>query len=193
MRDTVSRRSVVGALGVGVLLAAFAEVELTAGKQEEMAGLLPAKANGTHPFRAGSKIARWTIKSVRPIQDGALSVLVTDNTGHEFTLDVLARDLNPLAPRAPAETEGLAIYVRNGGNGWLPTAEEQGLAAMTLAHFLSTNGRGSHIPGLLSMSERLATLPQLTADGSKGPAPVTEESVEALSFEHNPSNATLVV
>jgi hypothetical protein len=152
-------------LGVGVLLAAVAEVQISALVGEETAGLTP-RANGTHPFKVGSKIARWTIKSVRPVQQGALSVLVVDAEGHEFTLDVLARDLNPLAPRAPAEADGVAIYVRNGGNGWLPTVEEQGLAAMTLATYLSAKGHGS-IPGLLTMSERLATIPHLTADGSK--------------------------
>ena len=178
MRDRVSRRSVVGVLGVGVLLAALAEVEISADQREAAAGLDPARANGMHPFKVGSKIARWTIKSVRPIKDGALSVLVLDNKGREFTLDVLSRDLNPLAPRAPAETDGLAIYVQNGGNGWLPTAQEQGLASMTLAHFLQSKGQGAHIPGLLSMSERLSTVPTLTADGSfSDPTPAEAAAV----------------
>ena len=52
-------------------------------------------------------------------------------------------------------TEGLAIYVSNGGDGWLPTEEEQGLAAMTLAHVLSTSGRGGAIDALLTQADRV--------------------------------------
>ena len=44
----------------------------------------------------------------------------------------------------------------NGGDGWLPTKEEQGLAAMTLAQVLESNGKGARVAGLLTHSERVS-------------------------------------
>jgi hypothetical protein len=107
------------------------------------------------PVQTGARFGRWTVSAVHPIEDGALHVDVRDAEQHEFVLEVLARDPSPLAPRAPAVTEGLSIYVRNGGDGWHPTAEEQGLAAMTLADMLTAKGRGGAIAGLLSHTDRV--------------------------------------
>jgi hypothetical protein len=106
-------------------------------------------------LQAGSKFGRWTIDAVHPVENGGLRIDVHGDDGHRFTLEVLARDASPLAVRPPAHTEALAIYVCNGGDGWLPTAEEQGLAAMTLASALSLHGQGGPIAGLLTHAERV--------------------------------------
>jgi hypothetical protein len=50
----------------------------------------------------------------------------------------------------------LAVFVPNGGNGWMPTVEEQGLAAMTLAALLEKHGQTGPIEGLLTFAERVA-------------------------------------
>jgi hypothetical protein len=113
-------------------------------------------AEGSLQLRVGQRFGRWTVSAVHPLYDGALHVDVKGEDEHQFVLEILARDLSPLAPRPPAVTDGLAIFVRNGGDGWLPTAEEQGLAAMTLAHALSTSAQGGPVAGLLTYSERFA-------------------------------------
>jgi len=110
---------------------------------------------GSMPVEVGARFGRWTVSAVHPIADGTLPIGVRDADQHELVLEVLARDSSLLAPKPPAATEGLAIFVRNGGDGWLPTAEEQGLAAMGLADLLTTSGRGGAIAGLLTHGDRL--------------------------------------
>ncbi|MFT3769697.1 MAG: hypothetical protein QM820_30030 [Minicystis sp.] len=107
-------------------------------------------------LQVGQRFGRWTVTAVRPVGDGALHVAVKGVEEREFELELLSRDPSPLAPTPPATTEGLAIFVRNGGDGWLPTAEEQGLAAMTLADLLTKTGHGGAVEGLLTYSERFA-------------------------------------
>ncbi|APR79798.1 Hypothetical protein A7982_05145 [Minicystis rosea] len=107
-------------------------------------------------LQVGQRFARWTVAAVHPVRDGALHIEVKGADDHAFVLELLAPDASALAPRPPAATEGLAIFVRNGGDGWLPTAEEQGLAAMTLADLLSKSGQGGPVAGLLTYSERFA-------------------------------------
>src|SRR5258706_8060676 len=124
MSGTISRRSAVGLLGAGGLAGALVD---------PMGSAAEGAPTDGGPLQAGSKFGRWTIDAVHPVQNGALCIDVHGDDGHRFTLEVMARDASPLAGRPPAFTEALAIYVCNGGDGWLPTAEEQGLAAMTLA------------------------------------------------------------
>jgi hypothetical protein len=45
--------------------------------------------------------------------------------------------------------------VCNGGDGWHPTIEEQGLAAMTLASLLEKHGQTGPIEGLLTHADRV--------------------------------------
>jgi hypothetical protein len=108
------------------------------------------------PLKVGSRFARWTVAAIHPVEHGALTVAVRTDDGHEFSLEVLARDPSPLAPRAPANVGELAIHVCNSGDGWLQTMEEQGLAAMTLAQILETNGKGAPVEGLLTHADRMA-------------------------------------
>src|SRR5262245_45406005 len=122
MPSKITRRSLVGLVGASGL----AGVVAARGRGE--AAQAPAIA-ASFPLEVGMRFGRWTVSAVHPIEDGVLRVGVRDSEQREFVLEVLARDPSPLAPQPPAVTEGLAIYVRNGGDGWLPTEEEQGLAA----------------------------------------------------------------
>jgi hypothetical protein len=153
MPNSISRRSTLGLLGAGALAGALlARVENTA----EAAGTVVGAQELLSPLKVGSAFARWTVAAIHPLADGAIIMTVRAQDGHEFNLEVLARDASPFAQRPPAETGELAIYVCNGGDGWLPTQEEQGLAAMTLAQMLESNGKGARVPGLMTHSERVS-------------------------------------
>jgi len=115
-----------------------------------------ASVEGGPALQVGQRFGRWTITAVNPVRDGALHVGVAGAEGRPFVLEILARDPSPLAPTPPATTEGLAIFVQNGGDGGHPTEEEEGLAAMTLAHALASSGQGAALPGLLTYVERFA-------------------------------------
>ncbi len=151
MRDGISRRSALG-LSAGVLAGAM----ITGGKPSADAAASIAPEALLAPLAVGSRFARWTVAAIHPIELGALNVLIRAQDGHEFLLEVLARDTSALALRPPAEVGALSIYVSNAGNGWMPTAEEQGLAAMTLAQILEANGKGAPVAGLLTHAERSA-------------------------------------
>jgi hypothetical protein len=145
MPGTISRRSAIGLLGAGGLAGAL----VSGGSGEE------AAASAPELLREGAVFGRWSIARVHSIARGALRVDVRERDGKVFALEILARDTSPIVAQPPALTKELAIYVCNGGDGSLPTVEEQGLAAMTLAHVLETRGQGGHIEGLLTHADRL--------------------------------------
>src|SRR5262245_51381711 len=153
MPSSISRRSAVGALGVGVLAGTL--IQRGDDQAVETVATVGA-ADALGPIQVGTRFARWTVVAVDPIVDGALALTVAGEDGHQFRLELLARDASPLAPRPPAETDHLAIYVSNGGDGWLPTMEEQGLAAMTLADVLRLRGIDAPIDGLLTHAAHVA-------------------------------------
>ena len=154
MLDGISRRTALG-LGAGVLAGA---IITGAVKTSNVLGTsVPTTPEALlTPLKVGSRFARWTVAAIHPIEHGALTVAVRADDGHEFSLEVLARDSSPLAPRPPANVGDLSIYVCNSGDGWLPTAEEQGLAAMTLAQILEASGKGGPVDGLLTHADRTA-------------------------------------
>ena len=147
MPGTISRRNVVGMLGaVGAAGALGVEA--------------PAFARGAalvDPIAVGARFGRWKVVAIHEVEEGALRVDVSGEDGHVFVIEILARDPSPLAPQPPAATEGLALYVRNGGDGWSPTVEEQGLAAMALAQVLASQGKGAAVSGLLTHGERVVS------------------------------------
>jgi hypothetical protein len=105
-------------------------------------------------LRPGARFGRWAVETVHPVVRGALQVDVRDREGQSFSLEIMARDAASPA-RPPAEAGELAIHVCNGGNGWSPTAEEQGLAAMGLAQLLELHGQTGPVAGLLKHGERV--------------------------------------
>jgi hypothetical protein len=149
MPSRITRRSAIGFLGVGGLAGALSELPAS------RPATAPTAAAGSMPeaLRAGTRFGRWEIATVHPVVRGALRVDVHGRDGHAFALEILARDPSPARP--PAEVGELAIYVTNGGDGWLPTVEEQGLAAMGLARLLETRGQTGAIDGLLTHGERV--------------------------------------
>lgn len=150
MAGTISRRSAVGVMAAGGLAGVLAH-------RLESAGTPATSDAATALLQVGTRFGRWTVTAVHPIVDGALRIGCKGADEREFALEVLARDPSPLAPSPPATTDGLAIYVSNGGDGWLPTEEEQGLAAMTLAHLLTTHGKGGAIDALLTQADRVVS------------------------------------
>jgi hypothetical protein len=165
MFSILSRRTIMGAMGVGTFALAAGSV----GRSPSAAG---AAATGGAPV-IPQKLARWTVLGASAIAGGAIEVRMVGADGAPFTLQVLARDASGLTARPVAETDELAIYVANNGNGWSATNEEHGLAALTLASYLAAQNADGR--GLLSLSERLATIPALTADGSAAGAPAGEQ------------------
>jgi hypothetical protein len=157
MLGRITRRAAMGVLGAGGLAGSLvgrgtpllpADAPANAGDTPAPSGAFPA---ALHP---GARFGRWSIARIHPVEHGALRVDVREANGHEFALEILARDPAPTS-RPPAEVGALAFYVCNGGDGWLPTVEEQGLAAMTLAALLEKHGQTGAIPGLLTHQERV--------------------------------------
>src|SRR4051812_22077820 len=100
MPNSISRRSTLGLLGAGALAGALlARVENTAEAAEVAVGADELLA----PLQVGSAFARWTVAAIHPLADGAIVMTVRAQDGHEFNLEVLARDSSPLAQRPPAE------------------------------------------------------------------------------------------
>lgn len=118
------------------------------------------------PLSAGSKLARWTLVAVQPLQRGALTVIVRGEAEHTFAIEILARDHGPLGIKPPAETKHFAVHVRNGGDGWQPTVEDQGLAAMTLAQIVARNEDKVDGAGFLTHAERYARHAELRSPQS---------------------------
>ena len=85
-----------------------------------------------------------------------MTIAVSGAERRAFQLEIMARDASPLAPRAPGETSRFAIYVRNGGDGFAPTNEEQGLAAMALAEIVKRNEASASAEGFLTHEGRFA-------------------------------------
>jgi hypothetical protein len=153
-KPNVSRRLFVGMLGSSVLAApalrdAAASPSPAAGAAEQL----------LHPLRPGSRLARWTLVSIEPFARGALGLVLEAERDHLFRLEILARDRSPIGARPRAETEHFAIFVENGGDGWSPTIEEQGIAAMAVATLIRRNEAPRLSASFLTHSERIARHP----------------------------------
>ncbi len=146
----MSRRWFVGAVGTAVIAApALGQAAAVAPETRAAEELLS-------PLRPGALLVRWTVVAIEPPTRGAVGVVLKDMEGHVFRIEILARDRGALAARPPAETEHFAVFVENGGDGWSPTIEEQGIAAMAVAQLLRRNEAASLAAGFLTHSERIA-------------------------------------
>jgi hypothetical protein len=151
---TVSRRMVVGLLGSGVVLAP-AVTQALGSVTTDTASVHPASVL-LAPLQKGERVAGFLVASISPLEEGAVTAVLRDDSGRAFKLEILARDASPLAPRPPAETSRFAVYVQNGGDGWVPTVEEQGLAAMALAKIVASNEATVDAQAFLTHAERFA-------------------------------------
>jgi hypothetical protein len=163
---------VVGLVGGGVLAAPIVAHAASAPSNNDDVenGSLAASATAAggdarallHPLVPGDKIGRWTFVHTDSLKDGALAVALRSEEApdHVFYLEVMAKDGSAHAAAPPAETRQFAVFVRNGGDGWLPTEEDQGLAAMTLSALIERNERSGDAMGLRTHAARLAKTPE---------------------------------
>ncbi len=171
----VSRRTVALALAGGVVGAKLASNVLVSGSPPassgaEISSTDPTGAEGAHaavgalplerrllsPLAEGSKLLGWEVVAIEPLALGAVKVQLRGEDGVAFSVEVLARDGSPLALAPPGRTEKFAVYVNNGGDGRMPTAEEQGLAAMALAQVVAHNEANVPAEGFLTHGARLS-------------------------------------
>jgi hypothetical protein len=154
-KDEVSRRFVVGALGVGAAAAAVGvaerfEVAKTAADAvppEERDDSTSASSSESlaqvslllAPLTVGARLGRWTVQELIPIKDGAISVVLQDTGQQRFQLDVCARDDAADARHAPGRSEHFEVFLANQGDGETSTHEDHGLAAMALADLIRGN------------------------------------------------------
>lgn len=157
---SISRRRVVGLLGGSVALAPAIAKAFTARAEPLSSGLSADGAADRSallaPLCEGSRLRGWNVTSISPLVGGAVTVALASDDGHAFHLEVLARDGSPLASKPPAQTARFAVFVRNEGDGWVPTVEEQGLAAMALGAIVQRNEGSADASGFLTHAERLA-------------------------------------
>jgi hypothetical protein len=153
MKDSrVSRRFVVGALGVGAVGAAGASV-LAAGSPSAGSRARADVAALLEPLGPGTELGPWRVERVHPAEEGALSVVLSDANGGRFQLDVCRRDGEA---RGPARTDLYDVFLANEGDGATRTHESHGLAAMALAEVIRANEHRVEAAGLTTLRERVA-------------------------------------
>lgn len=174
--DEVSRRFVVGALGIGAATvaagAAIGTKRLSAEAVEPSAAPgapAPAPAGAAPepealeankliaPLGPGDRLSRWTIQQVLPVQGGAASVVLQDDKGQQFQLDVCARDEAQSAPVGPGHSELFQVFLANSGDGSTATFEDHGLAAMALAEVIRANEQHVDRSLFSTQAHRVAT------------------------------------
>jgi hypothetical protein len=156
--STVSRRTLALGLAGGVASVSLASVVSTAtdGSAEEATSSPFEERRLLAPLVPGARLISWEIVAIEPLAQGAVRVALRGESGATFSVEVLARDASPLAPKPPAQTDKFALYVSNGGDGRTPTAEEQGLAAMALAQIVASNEAAVSNEGFLTHGGRIA-------------------------------------
>lgn len=103
-------------------------------------------------LQPGAELSSGRVVAIHPVQYGAIPVVLETDGGARFQVDVMARDPEV---SAPAQTDTLALYVVNAGDGATATDEAQGLSAMALAQALrERNVDETRLPELLTMSQR---------------------------------------
>lgn len=122
--------------------------------------LSPELRNFLGPVTAGSQLGRWTVVALHPIRNGALPVTLSDASGETFQVDVLRRDIASDGVNGIATTQGLSVFLLNGGDGSVSTHEEWGLGAMSLAAALRERELEAQTPALLTWRERAARFPR---------------------------------
>jgi hypothetical protein len=179
---SVSRRVAIGTLaggGATALLVASMDSPVSTGSPDE-GGALAAPAETVRerhllsPLAQGSRLLSWEVEAIEPLAMGAVRVRLHGENGVAFGVEVLAREASPIAARPPAETARFALYVNNGGDGRMPTVEDQGLAAMALAQIVARNEAHVSTEGFLTHGERIAEHPVALlrhVDGAGLPGP----------------------
>jgi hypothetical protein len=163
----VSRRWVVGVLGASALASPLRALA-SGSAREARPPRGPSRARLLHPLVPGARLARWVVAAIEPLHRGAVRVVLhaQGDDRKRFHLEILARDPSPIAARPPAETRSFAVFVCNGGDGFVPTVEDQGLAAMALGALIARNEGPGDADGFLTHAARIASHPDaLLASG----------------------------
>lgn len=100
----------------------------------------------------GLRVANYRVTS-ETTRLGAVILEVANDEADRFTVLVCAKGG---AQRGVAETEQLALFVRNDGSGEAPTHELHGRIVMALADLLRPHDASYAARGLLTLSERVA-------------------------------------
>lgn len=175
-RSEVSRRTVVGVIGVGAVTAAAGAATGVLAKPARSSlarspiGGTPRSSTGASPandpalsltdalvapLKAGDKLDRWTVENLHPVENGAASVVLSDAKGQRFQLDICARDTSRAAA-GPGNTEAFEICLANRGDGSTSTFEEHGLAAMALAEVIRANEHNVERTAFDTLAARVA-------------------------------------
>jgi hypothetical protein len=163
-KDEVSRRVVLGAIGIGAASAAAVGGLPRAPARTDAASGQPNRIEAHDstrplelfaPLAVGSTLGRWKIEQTLPVQDGAASVVLCDTEQRRFQLDVCAFDPDAGASRAPGRSELFEVFLANLGDGDTITHEEHGLAAMALAELIRANEHWVDRSGFQTLRQRV--------------------------------------
>ena len=158
MKDlALSRRSLLMAVAGAAVLGKIeiaADVEAPSGASGGAADRTdrPAGRSILGPLRVGARVAGCRVETIGDVTLGALPLRLLGADGVAFGLEVCARDA---ALTAPGETQHHQVFVSNEGTGHVPTAEAQGLAALTVAAIIREHEHGGPAAGLLTLTERV--------------------------------------
>ncbi len=100
----------------------------------------------------GDVVGDVTVIAIHAPHLGAVPIVLRTTDGVTFQVDVLARD--PNGPKGVAETQALALFVSNRGDGSTATDETQGLAVMAIAARLDDAPRTADLLTLRERTER---------------------------------------
>ena len=151
------RRGALGWLGLlvsgGVLLVRGAEA-----RPALRAGPSPARRDDAPGPQSlvGLVAGDYRVSAVGAIVHGAMALQLERADGDAFSVDVCAADDAPGAPRGPARTAHLELFVATVGQGDRPTHEAHGLAVRALARALGEREHVVPVGHLLPLRERLA-------------------------------------
>lgn len=153
--DKLTRRQMVGMVGAAAALVSAGTAHAAApSASPTLAEPVAPTSALLAPLAAGVSLGPYTVIGIVGARAGALTVGLQTASALRFYLDVCLRD--DTGPVPPARTERCDVFVANEGDGELPTAEEQGLAAMAVAEVVRANENACDLTGLMTHRARLS-------------------------------------
>lgn len=101
---------------------------------------------------------RWTVVALHDVRFGAVPVILSDERGHRFQVDLLRREADG-SDGAVAYVGDVALYLANRGDGDTLTHEDHGLAVMALARRLGEREVGPTPSALATFRQRRQSHP----------------------------------
>jgi len=109
------------------------------------------------PLAAGVVFGPWRVAHIADLDGGAASLVLSDENGELFQLDVCRRDDTPGALVPPGRSAHFDVYLSNEGYGDTASCEHHGLAAMAVADAIRRNESSFDRTRFLTLRERLST------------------------------------